>query len=367
MNNANNLSQDEPVEQSADAVESRASAGQLLREARQAQDIDIALLASMMKLSVSKLQALEDDRYDLLPDLAFTRSLAIAMCRRLGIDDTPVLDALPELDGPQTVLMPMEQIERKPHKVVIGSELGRKKRSRLWWILGALLIALAVLYFMPAKWYEPLLLRINMAVNNGAMTTNAAPLLSDVNGGEHVGGPVNYLPQSSMRSLAAMPENPSAVTAGTYTSVAVVPLQGPLQTEVSPADEHAITANEDVNAPLAVEPSDGQVGVQSASAQAESSVQGVVSDQQLAVREQVLRFNTVSESWVEVKTKTGETLAARLLPAGGDLVLPLDMSESRLPLSVKVGNMQGTTVVVRGTAFDMHPYTRDNVARFEVR
>jgi len=71
------------------------SAGQILREARQAQGVHIAVLAAMMKVSQRKLEALEADRFDELPDPTFTRALAQAVCRALKVDPAPVLALLP--------------------------------------------------------------------------------------------------------------------------------------------------------------------------------------------------------------------------------------------------------------------------------
>ena len=45
-----------------------------------------------LKVPVRKLEALEDDRYDLLPDACSSRALASSVCRTLKIDPQPVLD-----------------------------------------------------------------------------------------------------------------------------------------------------------------------------------------------------------------------------------------------------------------------------------
>ncbi|UUZ68449.1 helix-turn-helix domain-containing protein [Polaromonas sp. P2-4] len=51
------------------------SAGTLLRDAREAAGLHIATLAVSLKVPVKKLEALEQDRFDLLPDLVFARWL----------------------------------------------------------------------------------------------------------------------------------------------------------------------------------------------------------------------------------------------------------------------------------------------------
>ena len=48
-----------------------------------------------IKVAPRKLEALEADRYDELPDLTFTRALAQTVCRALKIDAEPVLAKLP--------------------------------------------------------------------------------------------------------------------------------------------------------------------------------------------------------------------------------------------------------------------------------
>jgi cytoskeleton protein RodZ len=73
----------------------KASAGALLRAAREKQGLHIAALAAAIKVAPRKLDALENDRWDELPDATFTRALAQTVCRTLKIDARPILDLLP--------------------------------------------------------------------------------------------------------------------------------------------------------------------------------------------------------------------------------------------------------------------------------
>ncbi len=72
-----------------------ASAGALLRAAREKQGLHIAALAASIKVAPRKLDALENDRWHELPDATFTRALAQTVCRTLKIDARPVLELLP--------------------------------------------------------------------------------------------------------------------------------------------------------------------------------------------------------------------------------------------------------------------------------
>ena len=74
-----------------------ASAGAMLRELRESAGVDAGVLASAMKVSLQKLDALEHDRFDQLPDLTFARALASAICRAFGVDPAPVLARMPAI------------------------------------------------------------------------------------------------------------------------------------------------------------------------------------------------------------------------------------------------------------------------------
>jgi cytoskeleton protein RodZ len=69
----------------------------LLRTARERRGLDIGALAARLKVSPRKIHALEADRYDDLPDPAFTRALAMSVCRLVGADAAPVLALLPQV------------------------------------------------------------------------------------------------------------------------------------------------------------------------------------------------------------------------------------------------------------------------------
>nr|MDP2190190.1 DUF4115 domain-containing protein [Rhodoferax sp.] len=71
------------------------SGGAMLRKAREATGLHIAALAVLLKVPVKKLEALEADRFDLLPDTVFVRALAASVCRTLKIDPAPILERFP--------------------------------------------------------------------------------------------------------------------------------------------------------------------------------------------------------------------------------------------------------------------------------
>jgi cytoskeleton protein RodZ len=74
------------------------TAGELLRNYRLDQKISLIDLAAVLRVSVAKLEALEDNAWDQLHDTMFVRSLALAVCRQLQTDAAPVLALLPVHD-----------------------------------------------------------------------------------------------------------------------------------------------------------------------------------------------------------------------------------------------------------------------------
>lgn len=75
-----------------------ATAGALLRQLREDAGFKLDVLAQALRVSPAKLEALEADRLDELPDAMFARALTLAVCRQLKTDAAPVLALLPGQD-----------------------------------------------------------------------------------------------------------------------------------------------------------------------------------------------------------------------------------------------------------------------------
>jgi cytoskeleton protein RodZ len=74
------------------------TAGALLRQLREDAGFKLDVLAQALRVSPAKLNALESDRLDELPDAMFARALTLAICRQLKTDAAPVLALLPGQD-----------------------------------------------------------------------------------------------------------------------------------------------------------------------------------------------------------------------------------------------------------------------------
>lgn len=270
------------------------TAGGLLRQARQAQGLHIAALAAAIKVVPRKLELLETDQFDQLPDATFTRALAQTVCRTLKIDAAPILALMPPPSGYR-----LEQVSEglntpfreRPGRLV--PQEWAKVASPALWLTALLLIAAAVVYLVPADWLQ----------------------LSK--------------PAAVVPPLADAPP------------VAAAPLAEPVPLAESPA----ASATADGAAPL---PST-LPGAESI-ATAMAPVAGVV------------QLSVTAPSWIEITDAHGQTLLARVLQTGENVGL-----DGVMPLKAKIGNAAGTQLTFRGQPLDLAPFTRDNVARLDLK
>lgn len=133
--------------------DTRSTAGAMLRAARQAQGLHLAALAAAIKVPQKKLEALEDDRLDALPDNTFARALAKTVCRALKIDPAPVLAQMPDLgeQGLDKVHQGLNTTFRDRPGRAAPADASFLRRPAVWLPL-LIVLAAAFLFLMPQQW-----------------------------------------------------------------------------------------------------------------------------------------------------------------------------------------------------------------------
>lgn len=285
-----------------------ASAGALLRQARQSAGMDIAVLASALKVPVNKLQALENDDFAVLPDAVFARALASSVCRTLKVDPAPVLGQLPQGQAPRLVgdKDGLNAKFKDPQDKAPPLRLPAASRGVSLTVL-VLLAAAAAVYFLPSG-----MLEFDLARAPAPAPAQAVVEASQENGSVS----------------EAVPGAESAVSAQ------------------SPASDVPAAA------PTAAVPAAAVPMVAASVASAAGA----------AVASALLEFRATAESWVQVRDAAGAVVFERTLKAGESAQAP-----GKPPLSVVVGKVNATEVMVRGAPFDLSTVARENVARFEVK
>ena len=192
------------------------SAGSMLRQAREAQGLHIEAVAAVLKVPPQKLEALEADDIDALPDPVFARALAAGVCRALRIDPAPVLAKLPGAlrDG-------LAQADRTMSGN-IRSHADRRQARGNWTLskpllvtVGLLLAGAALLYWMPQSAFD----RIG-AVFTG-WTSRDASSAAAPSGGEPPAAPA-AAPGTVVEPVAVGAPPPTAPLAAAATAAPVV-------------------------------------------------------------------------------------------------------------------------------------------------
>ena len=299
------------------------SAGALLRRAREHKGTSVATLATALKVTTAKLDALEADRLDALPDLAFARALAQAVCRHLKLDPAPVLAALPRPSGQQR----LEQVAQGLNTPFMDrpgrfppDEWTRLTASPLVWAALLVLVAAAAVYFVPVGWtaFAPSVARLARPAASAVVVERVA-----------VAGPAAPMTAASVAQPAS----------GSVATVVETVYSVPLDRVALPSatDAAASTTTTTVTTTGALPEGAGASGTR-------------------------LQIRTSAESWIEVSDAQGRALLSRIVLPGESVGL-----DGALPLQVRIGNATGTEVVFRGQPFALAAHTRDNVARFELK
>lgn len=186
------------------------TAGGMLRQAREAHGLDVSVVAAALKIPTQKLEALEDDNIDALPDPVFARALAASVCRALKIDPKPVLDKLPGAvkpglaDADRTISTNLRS--GAPHQGRNGNGIGLPSRA-LMAVVALLLIGAAALFWLPQSTFD----QLSSAVSR--MMTRAEPGAPAVEASTAPAVPAGTVVESVTPPVPAVEPMPPAATA----------------------------------------------------------------------------------------------------------------------------------------------------------
>ena len=322
---------EEETMQSEEQVQTpvHATAGTMLRQAREAARIQLPTMAATLKVPQRKLEALEADDHESFPDHVFMRALAMGMCRALHIDAEPVLALLPQRalkslakTGPGINETVKVRSNFKSSGAPLGSGSGSSRKIAAGVLV--LLAAAAAVYFVP---FHPSV--------DGAEGGVAGAQQSEAANHSDASDPTAAVP------LGQASNNAEAET------VVTEPSAEPVAHGAAPAVAPATAA-------LTPE---GATPAAAATAASASAVAAPVASTGALL---ALKVST-GQSWVKVKDATGKVVLEKTLAKDESAT-----AEGQVPLTVIVGNAKGTQVTVRGEPLDIST-TRDNVARFEVK
>ncbi len=301
--------------------------GSMLRQLREERGLALEGLASMLKVTPAKLDALESGRYHELPDAAFTRALAMTICRVLKVDSAPVLASLPQAQLASLAASEPNQVPFKAKRARLNLDVPaafpwRELFSARWLVPVAVLLAAVALYFLPQEWM------------------NWRPDLMH-------GVPVAALAASEpVASSASVPASAGMSSALPATSAVAV----------SEAAANAASGAEAMSA-NAASPYEPVYAVEPVASAASSAASTPVTSAGSA-----LVINVTASSWIEVRDASGRRLLSRHVTPGETVGV-----DGTAPLALKIGNVAGVSMSYKGQSVDLQPYARNNVARLELK
>lgn len=274
--------------------------GEALAAARQAQNLSVADAARQLKLSVSQIEALEAGNFGKLPGPIFVRGFIRNYARLLKLDADALLLAV------DRSLPAQPAAQEVPPSREIPFPTAQPKRGP-WYAL-ALVLLLGGLAAFEFFWNEP-------------------------------------------ESVVSKPVAPPV------TAVQKIELPAPMEAPAAGVPAKAMEASP--AAPAAPSPGAGPQDKTIADAAAAGQAAASESPRQPLPGERALRLVFKTESWVEVRDRSGKTVFSQLNPAGSQKQfygLP--------PLSVVIGNAHGVQLTYNGQPVDLARHTKVDVARF---
>ena len=295
--------------------------GAALQRAREARGLALSEVAQQLKFAARQLEALEQDRFDLLPGGTFARGMVRNYARLLKIDPEPLVRSIAErYESPDA-----NQLAARYSQPVPFSDSARRSTFvYLGLSLGVLALGAGVAW----QWYHER--------TKGRSVARAAPAVQ-------VAKPAPEAPAA--RALEKKVEPPQVAVAPKPKATPAAPKATPAAPKATPAAPKATPA-----APTA-EPQ--KTGAESEASAPPPPVMNVAP----GVHRLVIHCD--EQAWIEVRDSKERALVSSLNPAGAERIV-----QARGPLTLTIGNAQHVRILRNDQPIDLAPYTKVETARF---
>ena len=313
--------------------------GAKLRQARERQNLSLEDVAAQIKIATRKLTALEEERWQELPERPYLRGLVRNYARVVQLDPEPLLRSVdaavggsgapPALHLKPALQAPFPHRPQGPHESPVNKLI-------VAGVLGCIvIIAVLVLPGIPEFHHALAIVAeyFHRDAQPAVAAADPAPSVPSVTAGN-----------ADPSSAPANPVNPPAAShpaAGT--------LQSPLTAPVNPAAASAATSAAPPGTPPQVAASSpAMVGLRSTPLLASNAADagGAVT----------MQFR--DDSWVEVRQADGKLVSSQIYHGGTEQSIAVSA-----PLQIVIGNAPAVSLSYRGQPVDLDAYTRARVAR----
>ncbi len=279
------------------------SVGAMLRKRRIALGLSQADVANVVKLPARRIEAMEQERWDELPDGPYLRGFLKNIARALNLDAATLIDRVDEslmrARNPDSILVaPGSTHAMLPRRS--GPAEGRHSGRAL--VIGALVFAMIAALI---AWSGTDSFDRAVVAGKSWIEGRRAPVAGSTSSSA-VASPTPEL-KTKTELVQSSPTVPTSIASETELRDATSPNAGPVA-------------------------SNGNAAMQ---------------------------FHFSEDAWVEVRGADGKVLLSRLNAAGTEQAV-----EGAPPFNLVVGNARAVRLSYRGQPVDLIPYTRDQVARF---
>ncbi|WP_083566668.1 helix-turn-helix domain-containing protein [Pandoraea thiooxydans] len=309
------------VPQPGSLLEVASRIGRELREAREQRGLLIEDVGARLKVSASKLKALEAGQWEHLPEMPFVQGLVRGYARLLDVDPSPMTEALRPFGRRAAIDIPppspnAPSIPRSPAR--FRSPVGNAAGPRLVWIVIIIIaVGAGILWFGNRRHNER---KVSTSVASAPVAQSGPNAASD---GVASAGVADQQAVTGGAASAVLPSTQSASPAS------------------APADQ---TPTSEPVANQAVTPATTSAPDAASSTQAKTGQ---------------LRLQLSGDSWIEVRQSDGKVVFSRLLHAGDQQ----DITGTP-PLKVVIGNTAGVaSLQYDNQPVDVKTRGNGNVAR----
>jgi len=337
--------------------------GQALASQREAMGWSVEQVADQLKLQVRQVVALEAGDYASLPSPAVTRGFVRAYAKLMKMDPAPLVAQI-AMESPPTPDSSANVTRRASPTSFSESKFpshGKRSMLPLGWIVGGLVVVVAA----AAAWHFGLVPHragetevapagtVTVPAAAGSASGNASANGNAVETLQNPSVPLISVPGQNSGAAAPATNGPAPAGNAPAGAPAPAPATAPTAQPAAPAQTAPATA------PAQKAPGANAAAPGTAPATAQPAAEVV----KTATSANALVLNVREDSWIQVTpAKGGAALISRLVKAGSTETFNVDQ-----PVRVVVGNPDGVTATLRGSAVSLPSVPGKKLARINLQ
>lgn len=320
-------------EQQTQSTEQSPSIGQQLRQAREAAGMSLVDVAQSLNLTKQQITHLEQDEFDALGPIIFTKGYIRSYCKLFSLDESRLLAPLSTEQHAEPTAN-MQSFSKRTEKEANDSRL-----MLVSYLIVAVVIGLSVWWW----WQNSAENSVKSSAENNTAAQNALALPS-VSEPSPVSAAQNQ--NNEQQNPTQQSEQQSAEQENNTAQLA--PIEAQPQPQPEPQE---VASAADLN----------EARLAQAPAPSELSVVNPTETPSLTEGQQRVNMTFAGESWIEVVDATGKRLAYEIKKAGQSLALV-----GTAPFAVILGKHEVVTITLNGEAVDISSFPKNRLAKFNL-